>query len=426
MAKKNILIFPAEGSNAIELHDALSTCVNINVYGASSIERHGKYVFEKYISNLPLISEVNFIEKFNTLLDEYSIDFVFPTHDTVVLFLAQNKDKIHAQIIGDDLYTATVCRSKIKTYELFSDCDFVPRRIVDVYGEVDYPLFAKPDEGEGGKGATKICKKEELEKIDFASYLVTEYLPGVEYTVDCLTDKNGKLLFLSPRTRERLLAGVSVAGKTMSPTSEINQIAYVINSRLHFIGLWYFQLRQDREGKLKLLEVSQRCAGTMCLTRSLGINLPLLSVYIAAGEKVSVFCNSYIARMDRALVGKYQLEIDYDTVYIDFDDTITLNDELNLTVIRFLYQCRNKKKCIKLLTRHIYDIQETLKRYALSENLFNDIIFVSEGEDKSSYINPSAAIFIDNAYKERMEVYSKYHIPVFDVDGVEFLLDWRF
>lgn len=111
-----------------------------------------------------MISEVNFIEKFNTLLDEYSIDFVFPTHDTVVLFLAQNKDKIHAQIIGDDLYTATVCRSKIKTYELFSDCDFVPRRIVDVYGEVDYPYLPNLMKAKEGKVLRRYAKKRNWKK----------------------------------------------------------------------------------------------------------------------------------------------------------------------------------------------------------------------------------------------------------------------
>lgn len=49
MGKIKILIFPDGEINSIELHDALSSCVNVELYGASSIERHGKYVFKNHI-----------------------------------------------------------------------------------------------------------------------------------------------------------------------------------------------------------------------------------------------------------------------------------------------------------------------------------------------------------------------------------------
>ena len=95
MAKINVLIFPAGEINSIELHDALSTCVNISVWGASSIERHGSYVFENYISNVPLISASNFFQEFNKILADKKIDVIFPTHDTIAEFFAQNLDKIN-------------------------------------------------------------------------------------------------------------------------------------------------------------------------------------------------------------------------------------------------------------------------------------------------------------------------------------------
>ena len=37
--KKNVLIFPCEG-NSNELHDALSYCVHIELFGVSSVSRH--------------------------------------------------------------------------------------------------------------------------------------------------------------------------------------------------------------------------------------------------------------------------------------------------------------------------------------------------------------------------------------------------
>ncbi len=53
MHKTKVLIFPAGEINSIEIHDSLSTCVNIELYGASSVDRHGGYVFRNYISGVP-------------------------------------------------------------------------------------------------------------------------------------------------------------------------------------------------------------------------------------------------------------------------------------------------------------------------------------------------------------------------------------
>lgn len=66
-----------------------------------------------------------------------------------------------------------------------------------------------------------------------------------------------------------------------------------------------------------------------------------------------------------------------------------------------------------------------IKKYAVSEDLFEDIIYVPDNDYKSKYINAENSIFIDNMFKERQEVSGKYGIPVFDADGFEFLLDWR-
>ena len=421
--KINVLIFPCE-TNSNELHDALSYCFNVNVFGASSVRRHGAYIYKNYNCQLPLIASENFINDFNHYLDEYEIDVIMPTHDTVALFLAEHASEIHAKVVQSDVFTNKVCRSKIQTHDLFKDCDFVPIRFTSIE-KVEYPAFAKPDIGEGSHGAFIANNKDQFIGIDFDKYLITEFLPGEELTVDCLTDKNGKLVCVLPRTRDRIFGGIAVNSKSITVNGEINNIANIINSRLSFTGLWYFQLRGDRYGKLKLMEISTRCAGTMCVSRARGYNLPLLSVYVAMGYDISVPQKSMNVEMDRALIARYDMHLDYDTVYIDFDDTITLRDEINPYAMFFLYQCHNKHVKVHLLTRHIHNIHESLKKHAVSEDLFTDIIYIPDNESKSSYITESKSIFIDNMYKERVEVAMERDIPVFDADGFEFLLDWR-
>ena len=425
--KTNVLIFPAGETNSIELHDALSHNVNINIFGASSINRHGEYVFSHYYGSLPLISEEGFIDEFNKLLSLWDIDFIFPTHDSIALFLAERRNEINARVIVADVNTALICRDKKKIYDLFSDCDFCPY----IYEKFDeFPVFIKPREGQGAQGASLVNKAEDIPcDILIDDYIISEYLPGEEITVDCLTDGDGKLCACLPRKRKRLLAGVCVAGETLNASQEIIHIGEIINCRLNFYGLWYFQLKMDVKGRFKLLEVSTRCAGTMCLSRARGVNLPLLSVYVAMGKKVNVFENTYNVSMDRALIARYKIDYSYDTVYIDYDDTIVNGDGICISVVSYLYQCRNQGKKIVLLTRHAADyedsVRQSIEKHAISLNLFDEIVELGYNESKADYIIDDKSIFIDNAYAERKTVFERLSIPVFDVEGIEVLLDWR-
>lgn len=424
MAKINVLVFPAGEINSIELHDALSTCVNIELFGVSSIDRHGGYVFKNYISNVPMINAPDFFEKFNELIKQYNIEIIFPTHDTVAMFFAENRDKINAKIIAADKITSEICRDKAKTYMALKGADF----LAEVYNEIKkYPVFIKPKEGQGAVGAKLIKSEKDIPDVNLNDYVICEYLPGEEYTVDCFTDFHGNLKVISPRSRKRLLAGVCVSGKTEKLTDEIRHIAESINSKLKFNGLWWFQIKKDVNGKWKLLEISTRCAGTMCLTRARGLNLPLLSVYNALEYELNVFPNDVDIVMDRALISRYKIDYEYNTVYFDFDDTLIINNNVHLPAVRFLYQCRNAGKKVVLLTKHEKDIFKTLEQFAISAKLFSKIVCISLDDEKINYVNSTEqAIFVDNAYQEREKVREKFNIPVFDVDGLEVLLDWRY
>lgn len=425
--KTNVLIFSAGEINSVELHDALSHNVNIEVFGASSIDRHGGYIFKNYRCDLPLITEECFIPRFNELIDEWEIDLIFPNHDTTALYLAEKQSLIHAKVAVSSYETALVCRDKKRIYNLFKDCYFCP----EVYNDFSIlPVFIKPREGQGTRGAKLVMTNEDIpQKFETNDYVITEYLPGKELSVDCLTDLHGNLCACYPRERIRTLAGICTAGKTVCATDEILEIARTLNERLAFTGLWFFQLKQDKYGKYKLLEFATRCASTMCLTRSRGVNLPLLSVYAFLGCDIEVFENEFEISMDRVMISRYQIDYEYDTVYIDYDDTIIERDKICLSAIRFLYQCINQNKRVVLLTRHdaLNDdsLLYSLKTHRIPELLFDEIISLGKNEEKYEKISEHRSIFIDNAYAERKKVHDNCNIPVFDVEGIEVLLDWR-
>lgn len=419
----NVLVFPAGEINSVELHDALATNVNVKLYGAASIERHGPFIYKNYIGGLPLISEADFMPEFAKLIEHYKIDVIFPTHDTVAKYLVENASKIKAKIIAGDEKTVAICRDKQKTYDLFKDCDFVPK-LFQAIGD-EFPLFVKPRISQGSVGAKKISSAKELGDIDPEDYIISEYLPGDELTVDCFTDRKGDLKVILPRSRDRLLAGVSVRGQTVQLTNEVEDIAATINQRLRFSGLWYFQVKQDKKGRYKLLEISTRVAGNMGLARATGANLALMSVYNAMGYDTEAIINPYQVTVDRTLINRYSIDYEYENVYFDFDDTLLINGKVHLYSIMFLYQCKNEGKKIFLLTRHERDIHETLKKHKIDPELFDAIEHLSLEHEKYTFIKPSKAIFVDNAFKERKTVHQKFSIPVFDVDTIEVLLDWR-
>ena len=371
-----------------------------------------------------MISDSNFIDEFNNIIQKYNIDIIFATHDTVIDFLIKNQRIINAKIAGGDTFTVDICRSKNKTYQLFKDNNFIPKTYSKPYDLIQYPVFIKPDKGQGAVGAKIIHDVNELKNID-DSYVVCEYLPGKEYTVDCITDKDGVLRGAFPRTRDRIMAGVAVAGKTLPQNKQITEIAEIINNKLHFKGMWYFQLKEDVYGNLKLLEVSARASGTMCLTRMRGVNLPLLTAYTMMDYPIDVQENNLEVVMDRTLIARYNLNYEYKVAYLDFDDTVVVRKKINKNILRFIYQCNEKNIDIILITKHNKNIEDSLEKYKIHKCLFKKIIVLNDKEDKSDYINPENAIFIDNMYKERKNIYDKYNIPVFDVDNVELLLDWR-
>ena len=156
----------------------------------------------------------------------------------------------------------------------------------------------------------------------------------------------------------------------------------------------------------------------------MGINFPVLTLFNMWGYDIDIINNDYNIVLDRAFINRYKIDIEYKNIYLDFDDTVTYKGKLNLDVIKFIYQSLNDNKNIYLLTRHKDNIYKTLKKYKLSEDIFKEIIEVKT-TDKSDYIKNKDSIFIDDSFRERKEVRDKLNIPVFDVDMIESLLDWR-
>jgi carbamoyl-phosphate synthase large subunit len=418
----------------MEVWSSLKDCKDIALFSAgSAISNHAPYVFAKHFI-VPDVHSKNWIESLNAVISKNNIDFVIPCHDDVVLALAENSNKLNARIVSSPVDTCRICRSKSKTYQKFRDLLPVPELYISKhplnvgFDTIKFPLFVKPDVGQGSQRANIVPDQETLEALlkNNPDIIVLEYLPGKEYTIDCFSDLERGLLFCGGRERIRTKAGISMHSKPVGAVLNhtFREYATIISKCIDLRGAWFFQVKEDKNGILKLLEIAPRISGTMATHRVMGINFPLLSIYESELTKIEISQNNCDIEIDRALINRYRHNIIFDRVYVDLDDTLIIKNKVNIKLVQFLYQCVNKKCKIILITKTSNDLSRYLDKWRL-KSLFDEIILLNKEESKADYIDPDNSIFIDDSFSERKEISKRYSIPTFDCSMVELLLDDR-
>jgi len=423
--KYNILVFPCGSEIGLEIHRSLKYSAHINLIGASSVEDHGRFVYTNYVNNVPFVDDPGFIPAIKALVMAHKIDAVYPAMDAIITKLAMAQEEIGCRVIASPAATTEICLSKKKTYAHFKDVIRVPEVFSSLNDVREYPVFIKPEVGYGSRGARLVRNEEQGRQHlqEYPSSIILENLPGEEYTVDCFTNSEGALLFSRPRKRKRISNGISVHTVPVAERlDECGDIAERINAHMTLRGAWFYQVKENKDGELVLLEIASRLAGSSSLYRNLGVNFALLSVFDAFGHQVNVFHNDYPIELDRALDNKYKVQLDIERAYIDFDDCLLLNGKVNVQLVALLFQFLNKGIKLILITKHDRVVEDTLDLYRL-RSVFDEIIHLPKEECKYRYMVPDRAIFIDDSFAERHQVHKHLGIPVFAPDNIECLLD---
>jgi len=421
MARVKVLVFPCGSENASEIHQALMHSVHVELYGASSVDDHGRFRFERYRGGLPRVDAPDFDRVFIDLLRAWDISLVFATHDTVQEYLAIRAAQFGITLVNGDPFAVKVARRKSRTYELFREYVWSPAVYSSIGAVSHWPVLVKPDLGQGGQGVCKVDGPEEaaVAMAQLSEPLLVEYLPGEEITVDCFTDRQGGVLWVGPRTRERIRAGISMRSQHLAIEPEIQEIVLTVNARLRLRGPWFVQLKRDCTGGWKLLEISCRVAGTMVAQRAKGINLPLMAVHDYLERDLMVLPQDGVNMVERRIETVAQLNYVFDSVYIDFDETLVLDGKTVPSAMRFIYRMLELGKRLVLISRHKGSLVEALAAARISPLVFSEIIHLMDGELKSNYVSPNS-IFIDNHFPERLDVSRVCGVPVFDLDALEF------
>jgi hypothetical protein len=400
-----VLVFPSVNEPGLEIVQALLKSNKVEVLGGSSVEAAydpSRVLVKRHLA-CPALGEPGFRERFEALLREHAVDLVFPTVDALVAeFSGWTGSPARFVVSSPD--AAAVVLSKRRTYEWFDGHVPVPR-IFD--GEAPLPAYAKPDVGSGSRGGFLVETAQELALARSRGLLVHELLPGPEYTVDCVSGLDGRLVFSNVRIRGQIARGISV-GTTGLHHPQIEDSVRRIALRLPLYGPWFAQFKEAADGTPTLLEINARVSGSMTLTRLSGINIPLISVFLFTGHPITVPRLLPGVRINRFLRSVGEVA-DFDWVIWDLDDTLVRKDgKVDPEVVARLYDLHNQGKRQLLLTKNV-DPDAVLARLALPR-LFEEVRGVVDkpaavaGLLRDWGIDPGRCVMINDSVSENLAI----------------------
>ena len=242
---------------------------------------------------LPAGNSPVFVPAVLTLCRRLGVDVVVPTVDAELRPLAQRREEFEREGIGLMLapdQTLAVTLDKLALARRCAGAVRVPRtESLDVAADPEswtYPVVVKPRSGSGSRGVSLPQTPAELAAIGARpGYLVQDYLPGAEYSVDVLADRRGRVTAAVPRLRARIDSGVSVAGRTIRD-EELEGFGAAVATAVGLTFIGNVQCRRDRSGQLALLEVNPRPPGALPLTIASGVDMPRLALQSLRGAEL--------------------------------------------------------------------------------------------------------------------------------------------
>ena len=273
----------------------------------------GRFLSQNFVE-LPKADSADFIPFVLNFCKVENIQLVFPLVTKELFKLAGYKALFASngiKVLVSDHEDLSVANDKGKLYQHLYNCSIpVPAfQIVSSFDdfvngvkELGYPAKAvciKPTVSNGSRGVRIL--QESVDEFDllfnykpnnlyttlermksilsgkvFPELLISEYLPGDEFTVDTLVFE-GKPTLVLPRIRTKMNGGISVQGTFIKQEEIISYCTDIIRS-LNLSGPIGLQVKQDERSQYRLLEINPRIQGTSVAALGLGINLPLLAV----------------------------------------------------------------------------------------------------------------------------------------------------
>jgi carbamoyl-phosphate synthase large subunit len=241
---------------------------------------------------LPEIDSKLYVTRLLDIVEKHKIEILMPCSGYDIYQYSENKEKLlklGALPVVSDKKTMERCRDKMQTFKYLSKKFDLPFTTLDYKKTSTFPLMAKPRYGKGSKGIVKIDNEKELKYIQIKkdNLIFQEYLPGTEYTIDVLSDLECEPIIAVPRIRLETKAGISTMGKIVKDEN-ISDTCKSIAKYLKIRGPCCIQMKESKEGILKIVEVNPRMGGGTFFTTLAGANFPAMILDMVNGKKLKI------------------------------------------------------------------------------------------------------------------------------------------
>ncbi|HEY5198496.1 MAG TPA: ATP-grasp domain-containing protein [Solirubrobacteraceae bacterium] len=266
-------------------HDVELVAVDCDPHAA------GLYLTDEAPALVPRGDDPGFVAAVAELVRDRRIDVVIPTVDEELIVLARAvpafaADGALVMVPSADSLARTLDKHRLVTAAAATvPC---PRtELLDAALELagwELPLIVKPRSGRGGVGVALIEDAGALAAYPHdGTWIVQELLPGEEYSVDTLVAGTGEIVAAVPRLRLKVDSGVAVTARTVHD-DELERLAGAAVRATGLRGPANVQLRRDRAGRPRLLEINPRFPGTLAITIAAGVDLPWLALLDLLGR----------------------------------------------------------------------------------------------------------------------------------------------
>jgi carbamoyl-phosphate synthase large subunit len=291
MTKKSILMTGAGGAAAVSVWKSLNGLVDLHM-ADMDVNAAGLYLVPQERRLLiPRGDSTEFIGALLKACESRKIELLIPTVDSELRPVAEARAQFAA--IGTQVAVAAadvlaLTRDKAALLEQAARTVPVPWSMVWDAGSPQelpsWPAFAKPRAGSGSRDLMKLNHAADLALVPRdGSFVVQEWLPGEEFSVDVYVSQAGLVLASVPRVRMKTDSGIAVTARTVH-ADDVSEAAVRLVTDLGLRLVSNVQFKRDAQGVAKLLEINPRYPGTLPLTAAAGIDIPKLMLADFSGE----------------------------------------------------------------------------------------------------------------------------------------------
>lgn len=223
---------------------------DINEYGYTA----GSILVDEYFK-VPYAENSDFCKVISEIVANREVDFIWPINDSEIR-------KIDGRNICDFILASSevirLVSDKLECTNRMVEIGVKTPRVVEAMNECfrEYVIRKKASVGSKGIRFVDSVDRPTLSEDEFAQ----ERIVGEEYTVDVLSDRNGKPVYVIPRKRIEVKAGVSTKAQIVNHKDMINSVL-VILSAIVLPGFSNIQFIRSNEGVDYFIEVNPRIGG---------------------------------------------------------------------------------------------------------------------------------------------------------------------